>query len=123
MPAITLVWTVWLPPVEVISIPFLPLGAMPKKAVMPAKVLRVLKPLAVPATSIPFSTLPETTLPSGMTPPTWVLREEPSIRMPSRLLPTTVALSAPRPTKLAWIVTWSESVTRMPLPSLPPTTL
>ena len=78
---------------------------------MPAKVLSVLNPLAVSVTSMPFSVLPDTTLPSGITPPTCVLRDEPSIRMPSPALPTMTALLAPVPTKLARIVTWSESVT------------
>ena len=32
LPESTLVWTVWLPPVEVISMPSLPLGATPTKA-------------------------------------------------------------------------------------------
>ena len=123
LPEITLVWTVWLPPVEVIRMPLLPLAAMPAKASVPAKVLSVLKPLAVSATSMPLLALPPITLPSGMTPPTWVLRDEPSISTPSLPLATMLALSAPTPAKLARIVTWSELVTWMPLPPLPLTTL
>ena len=123
LPEITLVWTVWLPPVEVIRMPLLPLAAMPAKASMPAKVLSVLKPLAVSATSMPLLALPPITLPSGMTPPTWVLRDEPSISTPSCRWRRSLALSAPTPAKLARIVTWSELVTWMPLPPLPLTTL
>ena len=51
------------------------------------------------------------------------VRDEPSIRMPSSALATMAALFAPMPTKLARIVTLSESVTWMPLPPLPLTTL
>ncbi len=42
-----------------------------------------MKPEAVPVTSMPFLPLPADTLPSGMTPPTCVFFEDPSIRMPS----------------------------------------
>ena len=88
LPEKTLVRTVWLPPVEVIRRPSLPLGAAPWKASRPPKVLKVVKPLAVSATSMPFSPLPAETLPSGMTPPTVVFLDEPSTRMPFSALPT-----------------------------------
>ena len=88
LPEMTLVWTVWLPPVEVISMPLLPLGAMPSKASMPAKVLNVMKPLAVSATSMPLLALPRDHVAERDDAADLVLRDEPSISTPSLPLAT-----------------------------------
>ena len=58
-----------------------------------------------------------------MTPPTWVLAEVPSTRMPSSRLATTAALLAALPRKLPWTTVLSELVMRSPLAPLPHTTL
>ena len=108
-PEKTLVRASWLPPVAVTSSPSLPFGAAPLKARRPPNVLNVMKPAAVPATSMPLRTLPAETFPSGITPPTCVFWDEPSTRMPSPLLATTVELLAPMPKKLPWTTTPSES--------------
>ncbi len=99
------------------------LGAAPPKAKTPPNVLNDVNPLAFCVTSMPFALLPEITLPSGMMPPTWVSRDEPETRRPSRPLATTVLLSAPAPMKSAWTVVSLELVIRRPLPPLPLSTL
>ena len=99
LPENTLVRARLPPPVEVISRPSLPFGAAPLNASRPPKVLKVVKPWARPATSMPLRPLPAETFPSGITPPTWVLAEDPSTRMPSSLLATVVVLLAPMPKK------------------------
>ena len=107
----------------VISTPSFPFGAAPLNACRPPKVLKVTNPRARPVTSMPLRPLPADTFPSGITPPTCVLAEFPSTRMPSARFATIAVLFAPVPKKLPCTTTLGESVTRSPLRWLPLTTL
>jgi len=103
--------------------PSRPFGAAPLNASSPPKVLKVMKWLAFPATSMPLSLLNPVTLPSGMTPPTTVPFEEPLTAMPLRPLATVLVLLAPTPKKFPWTLVPLASVTSRPLSRLPLITL